>query len=71
MASENAAICQWQSAEQFAARARLGLACRYQHRYERLDGEFDNLRASRSWLTKQDSEEAEQLLVNYVETLSP
>ena len=71
MTSENLVICQWQSAEQLAARARLDLACRYRFQLGRLDAEFDNFRVSHRWLAKQDSEEAAHLLANYVETLSP
>lgn len=61
----------WESVERLAAESRLKLAQRYEERFNRLDDEFSNLRASQSWLVTQDSEEVARLLVAYVEVLAP
>ncbi len=68
---ENQVVRHWESAYRLAAEHRLKLACRYQDQYEKLDTEFPNLRASRSWLTTQSNGETAQLLVAYVKILAP
>lgn len=64
-------IHHWELAGRLAAEARLELARRYQDQYERLDDEFANFRASRSWLAAQSSEETAHLVIAYVQVLAP
>lgn len=64
-------IHHWRTADRLAAETRLGLACRYQEQYERLDAEFANLRASQAWLSTQDDKEAAHFLITYVQVLAP
>jgi tetratricopeptide (TPR) repeat protein len=69
-ALESQVVRHWESADRLAAEARLGLACRYQDEYERLDDEFANLRASQSWLATQSREETARLVIAYVQVLA-
>jgi tetratricopeptide (TPR) repeat protein len=70
-ASGDQVVRHWESAHRLAAQRRLELARRYQDQLDRLDAEFPNLRASRSWLTTQSNGEIAQLLVAYVKVLAP
>ena len=61
----------WKSDYGPSAEPRLMIARRYQYKYDRLDIEFSNLRASQTWLATQESEKAARLLIAYVQVLSP
>ena len=54
-----------------AAEQRLKLARLDRHRPERIDKRLENLRRSQSWLARQSSTEAAQLLLAYLEELTP
>ncbi len=68
--SRNQVVHHWRSSDRLAAETRLRLARRYRDRYERLDDEFANLRATWFWLSTQTDKEATQLLLAYLDTLS-
>lgn len=71
VASEKQVRRFWETVDYSAAQGRLNLACRCRDQYERLDVEFNNLRASQAWLADQDSAETAQLLIAYVKVLAP
>ncbi len=70
---EDQNIEQWtlEHCDYLAARSRFELVLRYRNQYNVLDYEFFNLCGSRAWLAKQDSEEAANLLISYIEVLAP
>lgn len=61
----------WDVAEQLAAKARIDSALQHRNQFDLLDHDFPNLRASQRYLATQGGDEAAQLIITYVETLSP